>query len=143
VSAFGSKEPQPRSFVTRTAKHSGTWRLKASSSIGSKSKCSSLLLAKWLGPATLGKTQALLSVGKISRLHSLIEAVSRKTYDRNSQRLPREFWSGASLGYLTSRSQTAQITHTNTISKVQRRLPSGPTVPPDSHGGPDEVEFRR
>jgi hypothetical protein len=55
----------------------------------------------------------------------------------------REFWIGASLGYLTSRGQAAQVNHNHTIIKVQRRLPSGPTVPPDSYGGPDEVEFRR
>ena len=52
--------------------------------------------------------------------------------------LLREFWIVARLGYRTCRSQTAQSNHTITISKVQSRLPSGPTVPPDSRGGPEE-----
>jgi len=55
----------------------------------------------------------------------------------------REICIGAGPGNLTSRSQTAQINHTPTISKVQSTLPSGPTVPPDSQSGPDEFEFRR
>lgn len=47
------------------------------------------------------------------------------------------------LGNLTSCSQRSQITHTIAINKVPSRLPLGPTVPPDSHAGPDELEFKR
>ena len=59
------------------------------------------MLSTWMVSSTYSRR-----VGALSQ--PLIEVVSRKTHDRNSQRLPREFWIGASLGYLTSRSQASR-----------------------------------
>ena len=45
-------------------------------------------------------------------------------------------------GYLFSRSQTSQSSHSPAISNLWSTLPSGPTAPPESQYGPGELEFR-
>src|SRR5690348_17067341 len=51
--------------------------------------------------------------------------------------------SASGSGYFTSRSQIAKIANNTTSSATHSQLPSGPTVPPVSHAGPENLALSK
>jgi len=47
--------------------------------------------------------------------------------------------SAEGFGYLDSRCQMAKATYRAAMRSTQSQLPSGPTLPPVSHGGPEKL----